>query len=240
MRFGLPQDASMMIPVFLSFIGILIVTHACARRLLNPMNAFLAVALLIAFSPTVEWATYFMTDVTSGFLWITHLLVINRCLRTPSRRNTIFFILLLMAGLSNREQHILMVLQLAVLFLLLKRHRQFHKILRGVIRLFFLSSTVSISFILGWQLLHQSTLLDNITYLHNSYGLVQHEYTPLELLRTHATAIVTAHRALFIDLVHHRWWAVVFSLGIFEMARTTLKTTASQPRLCEILHSSAA
>lgn len=239
MRFGLPQDASMMIPVFLSFIGILIVTYACARRLLDPLNAFIAVALFVAFSPTVEWATYFMTDVISGFFWIAHLLVIDQCLHAPSRRNMIIFALLLTAALFNREQHVLMVPQLILLFLLLWRHRQFPKVRRGIIRLLILSFTISISFILRWRFLHQSTLLDNLTYLHNSYGLLQRGYTTMELFRVHVSAILTAHQALFVDLAHHRWWSVMFFLGIFEMIRTIMKAKVSHPIFSDVLLSSA-
>lgn len=238
-RFGLPQNASMMIPVFFSFIGILIVAHACAKRLLGPLNAFIAMALFVAFSPTVEWATYFMTDVISGFFWIVHLFMIDRYLREPSRRNMIIFALLLTAALFNREQHVLMVPQLILFSLLLRRHRQSSKVRRGVFRLLILSFTVSISFILGWRFLHQSTLLDNLTYLHNSYGLLQRGYEPMELFRVHVTAVFTSHQALIVDLAHHRWWAVMFFLGIFEMIRTTVKAKVSHPIFSDMLLSSA-
>ena len=210
-RIGISEFISFAIPLLIAYLGTVIVVFALMAKGLNPFPAVVATALFVAFRPFLEWAAYFQPDVIGSFLWLIMIWELYRYVFLAENRRLKYYAVILVLSLFAREQGLLMVIAAAIIWLFTKKTQASRALL--------VTAVIGITYISVSTLTGQATIFDTIKYLQNNYGLTDNSYTVVQTLSFMAKEIFTAHRLLFLDLVHHRWWLLIFTLGIIGACR---------------------
>src|SRR3989344_7338115 len=106
---------SFLIPVFISYLGCIIISYFLFNRGLNHFSLIIATTLLVAFYPFLDWSTYFLTDTIGFLFWMIQLLLIYLYLSKKERLYLYSFLFSLILSLTLREQSVLM-LPLLIIF----------------------------------------------------------------------------------------------------------------------------
>jgi len=210
-KIGFSEFASFAIPLFIAYLGTVIVIFSLMAKGLNSFPAVVATALFIAFRPFLEWATYFQPDVIGSFLWLIMIWELYRYVFLAENRRLKYYAVILVLSLFTREQGLLMVIAAAIIWLFTKKTEASRAPL--------VTAVIGITYISVSTLTGQATIFDTIKYLQNNYGLTNNSYTVAQTLSFMAKEIFTAHRLLFLDLARHRWWLLIFTLGIIGAYR---------------------
>lgn len=210
-KLGFSEFFSFAIPLLVAYLGVIIVAFALMKTGLKSFPAIVAVSLLIAFRPFLEWATYFQPDVIGAFLWMLIILELYRYIFLTENRRLKYYAAILILSLFAREQGLLMVIATAIIWLFTKKTESCRALL--------ITAAIGITYIAVSALTNQATLFDTISYLQNNYGLTNNGYTTAQTLSFMGKEIFTAHRLLLSDLFRHRWWLLIFTLGMIGAGR---------------------
>lgn len=205
-KIGLSEFASLATPLFIAYLGTVIVAFALIAKGLGPFSTLVAASLFVAFRPFLEWSTYFQPDVIGSFLWMLMIWELYRYVFLTKDNGLKYYTAALILSLFAREQGLLIVIATAAVWLFTKKNNAFRALL--------ITAAVAASYISVSAITNQATLFDTIRYLQNNFGLANNSYTAAQTLSFMTKEILTAHRLLLLDLIRHRWWLIFFILGI--------------------------
>lgn len=210
-----------LIPVFLSYLGFILLSHYIFMVKMSGFFPYTATALLISFYPFLDWSTYFLTDTISASFWMLVLVLGYRFLKGKKLFPIFLFIFAL--SLLVREQTILLVVTFALVYIT----SFLTKINKSKSLIIFLSiMLVSITYLLLSKIFDQRTVWDTIIYTENNYGLDRNTYNIGETLSYWSDAILRSHVFFASELVSHHWWfafcllaliGVIFNLKRFQL-----------------------
>lgn len=210
-RFANQEYLSFLLPQFLALNIVLITAFYLFRQGLTNSWTIISAALLTAFSPLIEWTTYFTGDIIGACFWLLQITLLFKLIQKPKIRNAqIVFLTILGLSLLNREQSLLMNLILPILYFSTKNQLA-KRILAAICKFTVL---ISIIYLIVLRLTGQYTILDTISYLRNNYGLSENVYTFGQNIPFILQSIAYAHQSFLIDLIHHRWWLAITLTGI--------------------------
>ena len=213
------------IPVFLAYLGSIILNFHFLKISLTSFSATFALALFISFYPFLDWSTYFLTD-TIGFLFWTMLLIfIHKHILTGNIKWLYFFVLTLTVSLANREQSILITVLLLFVYLMFYLFKFEKKIIKRCVTLLIASIFVSALYILALVVLGKPTIIETIIYTQNQYGLTQNTYKLGETLKYWFETITLAHFVFIADLTRHHWWFTFFAISLMSIFKTLSSVT---------------
>lgn len=208
-------------PVFLSYLGVILLVFYFSNERFNYLFASLTTAFFIAFYPFLDWSTYFLTDTIGAFFWFLQLFFIYKFLKDKKTIWLSFYLLFLVVSLLNREQSLLMVFTLSLVYFLTIFSKPKIKIDKiKLMKIFLLTLVFSMFYILSTFWLKQRSLLDTIVYTANSYGLNEKDFSQSDLLAYQLDAILKSHFIFFRDLVSHHWWFALSFLSILGLIET--------------------
>lgn len=211
------------LPVFVAYMVSIILSFYFFKRGLTYFFSIFSLGLLISFHPFLDWSTYFLTDTIGFAFWLAQLFIIYRFFKNENSQLLLIFIALLTISFFNREQSLLIIPLLLVLWSVLKIFGYSSKEKLRIAKLFLTSLIVAGIYLLIALLTGQKTLLETLVYTQNRYGLFQNEYTLPQTLGYLRDAISRSHVVFVGDLTRHHWWFVFFILGAFGIFKLLFK-----------------
>lgn len=213
---------SFLIPIFISYIGSIIISYYFFIRGLNFPLAVITTALLVAFYPFLDWSTYFLTDTIGFLFWMIQLLLIYIYLSKRGQLYLYLFLFSLILSLALREQSVLMLPLLFFGYLFAFTHRNLKSYLPQLKKMARFSFLIVMIYFLQSILFSQKNLLDTIIYTMNNYGLYEKSYSLKEIILFQVSAVVRAHIGFLRDLISHHWWLFFTFLGVIGVVHTLL------------------
>ncbi|GEM_PF-3001392 len=200
---------SLLFPVFLSYLGVVIITYLLLVERFTKQYALLGTTLLIAFYPFLDWSTYFLTDTIGTFFWMIQLIFIYKFLQKRSFNYMYAFIFMFCLSLFNREQSLLFVPLLMLTFILLKIKKYSKMLQTKILQTFLISLIISLIYLtLSFTLINRS-IIENITYIMNNFGLYSNSFNSTEIFNFLILSAIKSHNIIFIDLIRHHWWFLI-------------------------------
>lgn len=203
-----------LIPVFISYIGSIILSSYFFSKALNYSFSIVATALLVAFYPFLDWSTYFITDTIGFFFWLSQLFFIYKYLTRGLKQYSHFFLICLPMSFFLREQSTLMLPILAMIYLHTSVNKSMELYRKPVLRLLLSTLLVVIIYLLIQKLTNQKNLIDTITYTMNNYGFYSYTFSITQIIAFHIKAVIRAHVGFIQDLLRHHWWFLFSTLSI--------------------------
>lgn len=204
---------SFTLPVFLSYIGVIIMTFIFFKKGLNLFFATLGTFLFVSFYPFLDWSTYFLTDTIGAFFWMVQLFFIHKYLTEARTKWLYYFAISLIISLLNREQSLLILISLLISQVLFFKNQKSNLLSRNV-KIIIISTIITAFYIISAFILHQKNILESIIYLMNSYGYYNRTFTPQEIIKYLVTAYKNSHIFLIKDLISHHLW---FTFSLFSI-----------------------
>lgn len=219
-------------PVLISYLGVIVLTYYFSAQRFTPFFAAFATAVLVAFYPFLEWSTFFLTDVIGAFFWLLLLFFTYQYFKAQDKKWLIFYLLTFLLSFFNREQSLLVVPLFAMLYIFLVVFKSNQNIKKSVLKIFLISTALSLIYLAISSLFFQKSILDNITYIRNDFGLYSHSYSLNNNISYLLESLKNSHIALVQDVTRHHWWFVFTLLGIIGIAKTLL---AKRPHILDLL-----
>ena len=226
------ETIAFLFPIYLAFLGSIILCYIFCQKSLGVFGAILVSAALVNFYPFIDWSTYFLTDTLGLFFWLLQLFFLYEFLLNRKGNWLLWFLTTMVLSLYNREQSILFVFILVIVYFLSKLFNlSISKIRSKRVLLFVIA--VTLIYIGVSAITKQKNLLDSLHYLQNDYGLTNHVYTLPQTFIYLAAHILSSHRALIVDLTHHHVWAVSIFLSIVGIMQ--MFVIKRNPKIADIL-----
>lgn len=216
---------SFLVPVFLSYLGIVALVFYLSIENLSHLWTILITALFISFYPFLDWSTYFLTDSIGALFWLLQLTFAFKFVSSRKTKWFYLYLLTLIISLVNREQSLLMSVLFSTLYVFLRIFSFPKSTVKSTFQLLIVSITVSAIFILGSTILAQRSILDTIIYTQNNYGLYQNKYSLSETVKYIINAIKISHIAFIEDLMRHHWWLILFLLSVLALIQKIFFST---------------
>ncbi len=210
---------SFLIPIFISYLGSIILIYLIFSFRFNKLLASIGTALFVGFYPFIDWSTYFLTDTIGLFFWMLQVYMIAKYLMDQKRKYLWIFGLSLIISLLNREQGVLITIALLIVLLV---NKFFHLKLLNISRfrhIFLLTVVIAGAYTLVNYFLKQPSLYDSWIYLENNFVLNQNNFTLNETLNFLLNQLLILNKALISDILRHRWWSLVTILGLVGILR---------------------
>lgn len=224
---------SFIIPVFLSYIGVITLTYILLRNRFDSFWASVGTALFIGFYPFIDWSSYFLTDTIGAFFWLAQIYLILKYLQKPKSIILNSFVLLLIISLFNREQSILMIATVGLIIIIGRFFALDKKIHSPLNKIFLSSGLISTIFLAANAILKQPSLYNSWIYLQSNFGLYSTHYSYLQTTVFLSDQQIALHLGLLMDLIRHRWWATITALGIIGFAQIFI--IFKKPKLLDII-----
>ncbi len=209
---------NMLIPVFLSYIGLISLIYFFYFKSLKGVYAILAAGLFISFYPFLDWSTYFLTDTIAAFFWFLQILFIYKFIGQNNKHSFTLYSISLIISLFIREQSILMLPLLCVMAIICYVLKFPKNTISKLIKILTATFLIVTAYIMVSLLFKQRTIIDTIVYTQNSYGFTNYLFSPRDTLNYEINAIFVSHRAFLLDLFSHHWWftfSLISAYGIF-------------------------
>lgn len=211
---------SFLIPVFLSYMGVIILVYYLAKEGLNYFFAIITTALFTAFYPFLDWSTYFLTDTIGALFWLIQIPFLYKYIVKKQDKYILLYAVVLIISLFNREQSTLMLPLLIIMLLLILLFDMKHRYAKPVI-----IAIKSTFIIIGLYLIilfvtNQRSIIDTILYTQNNYGLSSYNYSLTQSLNWVISQIVLGHKAFISDLIRHHWWSLFALIGLIGIIKT--------------------
>lgn len=220
------------IPVFISYLGVIVLTYYFSAQRFTPFFAAFATAILVAFYPFLEWSTYFLTDVIGAFFWLLLILLTYQYLKTQDKKWLIFYLITLLFSFLNREQSLLVIPLFAILYIFLVVFKSHQNIQKSCRTIFLISTFPSLIYLAISSLFFEKSILDNISYIRNSFGLYSYSYNQTSNISYLLESLKNSHIALAQDVTRHHWWFAFTLLGIIGIAKTLL---TKRPHILDLI-----
>ena len=211
---------ALMIPVFLAYIGSIVLSFRFLKIDMPYFFAIFALSLIISFYPFLDWSTYLLTDTIGYFFWLLLLLFIYKFIDEGKSKYLILYTIFLIISLLNREQSILMLLLLCFLYLFIVIFKQIEYMKKRSVKLIKSTLVIVLTYIGISIILNQRTIIESINYLQNNYSFFSNTYSPAETSEYLIKTVIFTHQAFLADLVSHHWWFMFFILGSAGMLKT--------------------
>lgn len=219
------------IPVFASYLSCIALTYLLFRFRFDRFWSTLGTALFLRFYPFLDWSTYFMTDTIGAFFWLLQLYLVLLYVKKPRGLVMTGYLLALIISIFNREQSMLMVLTLFLLFGFRRLYVQ--SIVRAITKLFVPTLVFTVALLVVNSVLKLPSLYVSWTYLQSNFGYFPLEYTWQETARFLFDALIQLHTVLVLELIRHRWWFIITLLGIGGVYKLFMRE--KKPRLIDTL-----
>lgn len=228
--FSRQEYLSFLLPIFLSYLGIVFLSYQLARVSQPPIFAALAGSMVVAFYPLLDWSTYFLTDTIGAFLWLLLIYFVYRYLTSPSPKLLKLYAVFLIIAFLNREQTLLLVPALLLFSLLLKifKLRQVLTRIGSVVLITIITSVIYLVVSTFWS---TKSVLDNLAYMINNFTPTTN-YNFAAITTYLWQSFINSHVVLFFDITRHHWWFVITALGLTGIIRTLL---AKKPHPLDLL-----
>ena len=207
-----------LIPIFISYIGTILLTFYICAKGLNYFFASFATALLIAFYPFLDWSTFFLTDVIGTFLWLLLIFFAFQYINFKKNVFLIFFALTLLLSLFNREQAVLTVPLFLLFFLMVKIFKFSKIIISNSFKILLVTIVIVFPYLLFTTLRFRGSIVENLEYMRNSFGLYSNAFTMQDNISYIIKSLKITHLALLLDLLRHHWWFVFTFMGLLSQA----------------------
>ncbi len=204
---------SFTLPVFLSYIGVIIMTFIFFKKGLNLFFATLGTFVFVSFYPFLDWSTYFLTDTIGAFFWMIQLFLIYKYLTEARTKWLYYFAISLIISLLNREQSLLIIISLLISQTLFFKYQK-NNLLSRNIKIILISTLITASYVISAFVLHQKNILDTIIITMNNYGYDNNTFTTQEIIKYLVTNYKSAHVFLIKDLISHHLW---FTFCLFSI-----------------------
>lgn len=228
--FSRQEYLSFLIPIFLSYIGIVFLSYRFVRVSQPPVFAALAGSMVVAFYPLLDWSTYFLTDTIGAFFWLLVIYCVYRYLVSPSTKLLKLYVVFLVIAFLNREQTLLLVPALLLFSLFLKIFKLSQALTR-IAPIVLITIITSVVYLIFSTLLSTKSVLDNLAYMINNFTPTTN-YNFATITTYLWESFVNSHVVLFFDITRHHWWFVVTALGLTGIARTLI---GKKPRPLDLL-----
>ncbi len=226
------QFFSFLIPIFLAYIGLILVAFLLFRLKLSPFLAVFATALFVSFYPFLDYSTYFLTDTLGSFFWFMLLALVFKFLSSKNKKWPVLYSVVFLISLTNRETAILFIPLLGFMYMFGLKFK-FLKDKGKILYLLVATCSLTLLYFLFSYLLGLPTLLDTVSYTHNSYGLYNKIYPFSDTIKYMGSSVINSHKAMIIDLTQHHWWFVFSLLSLFGVIKTFFFT--KEKNLIELL-----
>ena len=173
----------------------------------------LGTALFLGFYPFLDWSTYFLTDTIGAFFWLTQIYFIYKYIQKPVRSTLIVYVFLMIVSLFNREQSILMVATIFIMWVGIRLFGQKKDTAVATNKLFIYTCVISLLFLVLNSVLKLPSLYDSWIYLESGFGYKTLKYSAIETAYFLTGELVKLHVGLAADLFRHRWWLLMTLLG---------------------------
>lgn len=199
-------ETSMLLPVFVSYLGLILVSFAFLSKRLNLFWASFGTFTFMSFYPFLDWSTYYLTDTIGAFFWMLQIYFIYKLLSTKKNFWLLSFIIISIIALTNREQSLLMPVVSFALWTITKIKKD--RLAKHILPVVFASVIISATYLVVSLKYFHKNLISTITYTMNDYGLLNNEFSSREILNYLINSYIKSHVALFNDLLAHHLWAV--------------------------------
>ncbi len=205
---------SLLLPVFVSYFLVILTFYHLCRLDMPWFYASMAIASFISFYPYLDLSTYFLTDTIGTAFWLGLLLSIYRYFETDKKTWLLIYASLLAISLLNREQNVLFLVVMGIMWLLLRfQNKSFKKRFKSIHKILLVTTVVIGVFVIVSLVLGTRTLYDTIVYTQNQYGLLNNVYPLEKTLLFQLDRIIKSHIHLAKDLASRHWWAVFLLFG---------------------------
>jgi len=219
---------ALMIPVFLAYIGSIVLSFRFLKIDMPYFFAIFALSLIISFYPFLDWSTYLLTDTIGYFFWLLLLLYIYKFINEGKSKYLILYTIFLIISLLNREQSILMLLLLCFLYLFIVIFKQSEYMKKRLAKLIKSTLVVVLAYIGISIILNQRTIIESINYIQNNYSFFSNTYSLTETSEYLIKTVIFTHQAFIADLASQHWWFMFFTLGSAGMLKTILFSKRKQ------------
>ncbi len=206
-------------PVFFGYLFSVFLAYYFFNKGLSPFFSIFALSLFIAFSPLLDWSTYFLTDTIGFAFWLCQLLLIYEYVYENNKKAGVYYGAFFSVAVLNREQNLLVACLLIFLLAFLKMGNNEPLRLKRTRVLILISILISALFLAITILLKQPTFYDTLVYNQTNFGLYPKDFTFAQTSKFLIDSIVTAHKSFLEDLSRHHWWFLFFGLcvlGVFK------------------------
>lgn len=207
------ENASLILPIFLSYIGIIFTSFVLLTKGLNYTFAALGTFLFLSFYPFLDWSTYFLTDTIGAWFWMTILFFTYKFLKTGRKKWVIYYTITFAVSVLNREQSVLFLLLLILIYILafiLKMRTLF----KPTSKLFAVSLLISLVYFFVSLITNQKNIIDTLKYTINNYGFHSNSPSPTEIINFLVNQYFLFHKVIIRDLMAHHIWVVVLVFSI--------------------------
>ena len=209
------QYLSMIIPPFVSYLGLFVVIYNLVKNSLTRLFATATVMLLASFYPYLDYSTYFLTDTIGAFFWFLLLFLVFKFTETSNKKWVVLYLEVFVLSLLNREQPVLFVIILALSYVFISKSKfttAFKKNIRYLLALTLILSMMYFSLL---QIFGARSLKETISYTQNRYGLYDNTYSNAQTVKYLVNSAIRSHKAAAIDLYRHHLWFAVFAISTF-------------------------
>lgn len=214
------QYLNFLIPVFLGYLGIIVLVYFFSKEGLGYLFATITTALFISFYPFLDWSTYFLTDTLGAFFWLLQIYFLYKFLKGNNSKWILLYAIFLVLSLLNREQSVLMIPLTIILFISLYLFKFPPTVRKNVLHTILVSIFIVAVYLATSFLFKQRTILDTISYTQNRYGLDSNFYTLKETFTYLVNTIKVSHAVFFKELLSHHWWFTFAFLAVLGVIKT--------------------
>lgn len=208
------EHLAFFLPIFLSYLGILVILFNFLRKRLGVIFSFVAIVLLIRFPPFIVSMTQYMTDSIGLFLWLLQIIFLAKFFKNGSLG--VFTVLsgLFVLSMLNREYAFLFAPASVIVYFLKKKSLGFFELknFRFAIFGFFILGAVYFSVS---AFLDGPTILDYYHRVQNKFGLLNNQYSLFQTAKFWVGKVLASH-ALFLNHLEVIWYLrLFFFIGLF-------------------------
>jgi hypothetical protein len=214
---------NLLIPVYLSYIGVIILIYLLIKTNKSSVFSFCVALLFLSFYPYVYWSTYFLTYTIGTFFWMFNVFSAYKYLQEKGNQWLILYTLSLVVSLTNRETSILLLpfLIFIKIFYLFKPNLKTHTAQLNKL----LVSTILIvaGFFMFIFLFKQKNIMDAIVYNQNNFGLYNTNRSLIEVIQFWFNSVIYVHQGLLSDLLKHKLWGSILLLTLVDIFIVKIK-----------------
>ena len=208
---------NLLIPVYLSYIGVIIMIYVLIKSNKPVLFSFGSALLFLSFYPFIYWSTYFLTYTIGTFFWMFNVFAAYKYLREKNNKWLVLYIFSLILSLTNRETSILLLpfLMFVKIFCLFRPNLKQTKIQLN--KLLFSTILIIAGFFMFIFLFKQKNIIDAIVYNQNNFGLYNKPRSLIDVISFWFNSVIYVHQGILNDLLKHKYWGTILLLTLLNI-----------------------
>lgn len=204
---------------FVGYLGFVLSFYFLCLQIFGKKWAFGASVMAAFYNPLILSAATFMPDTVAAFFWMFLVISAFKYVKEGANKWLILFAIFEVAGLTVREQSLLVLpfsLTIALILPNVSRGKTFFKRSKKIFLL-------AVFFVLVYHLVllvfKQKTFFDTILYLQNGYGLHEQAFSLSSTIRFYLSSLLEAHIVFGQVLLTYPLRLIILILAIFGIKR---------------------